>query len=66
MHYHAQAFILTTPCFFIPCGTMFPRNLSYAGHVVKSRASEAIAGRRSRGPESTRSSSEHVRQRRFK
>ena len=52
--------------FFIPCGTMFPRDLSCTGHLAKSRALEAIGGRRSRGPESTRSSLEHVRQRIFK
>ena len=33
----------------------------FAGDVAASRALDAIAGRRSRGPESTRSSSGHVR-----
>ena len=36
------------------------------GDVAASRASDPIARCRSRGPESTRSQSKHVRQRRFK
>ena len=47
---------------FIPCGTMFPRNHSFAGGVAASRASNLIARRRLRGPESMRSKSEHVHQ----
>ena len=45
---------------FIPCGTMFPWNHSFAGDVAASRASNPIVRRRSCGPESTRSKSEHV------
>ena len=52
--------------FFIPCGTMFPRNLSFAGDVAPSPASDLIARRRSCGPKTMRSQSKHVRQRRFK
>ena len=46
---------------FPPCGTMFPINLFFAGHVAKQGASDEIAWikvRRSRGLESTRSPSE--------
>ena len=45
---------------FIPCGTMFPQNHCFAGDVEASRASNAITRRRSCGPESTRSKSQHV------
>ena len=41
---------------FIPCGTMFPRNLSVAGDVAASHASDPSTNLWSRGPESTRSS----------
>ena len=54
-------FILRVSVFFILCGTMFPRNLSNAGDVAASHASDAIAERRSSGLGSMQSSSRHVR-----
>ena len=46
---------------FIPCRTMLPRNLSVAGDVAASHALDLLAKLRSRGLESTRSKSTHVR-----
>ena len=57
MRYTLLPFILTRSHFFLPCGTKFPRVLVFVGQVAASRASNAIAGRRSRGPESTQSPS---------
>ena len=39
---------------------MFPRNYCFPGDAEASRSSNAITRRRSRGPESTRSKSQHV------
>ena len=47
--------------FFLPCGTMFPRASSVQDTWRHRGGPAAIAGRRSRGPESTRSLIEHVR-----
>ena len=43
---------------FLLCGTMSPRKITFAGRVAASGSSDEIAGRRSRGPESTRSPSQ--------
>ena len=48
---------------FSPCGTMFPLNFSFAGHVAVLWMLDAIAlnkGHRLRGLESTPSPSKHV------
>ena len=38
---------------FIPCGTMSPQKITFAGRVAALESSDEIAGHRSRGPEST-------------
>ena len=49
MRYQAPHYILTSPRFFIPCGTMFPRNLPSAGDMAARWALDEIAMRPSRG-----------------
>ena len=49
MCYCAPHYILTSPHFFIPCGTMFPQNLPFAGDVAARWALDAIVMHPSRG-----------------
>ena len=73
-YWGGNAFGLFRPTFytcqfpsFPLCGTMFPVNLFFAGHVAEQGASdeiEWIKARRSHGPESTRSPSEARAQKR--